>query len=272
LDCRVANYGYCGYGTDQSYLRFQANVDDLAPIAILGHSTGNIIRNVNQRIMFRYMPVRASKWYDFKPRFVLGEAGGLEPVPLANVRFDQLEPLARAPGQQLRDFFVPGAPAGAVEMTFPWSLTIARAYRAFFHRYGTGMLGDRRPWLESYYHPGHASGAFELTEQILVEFSEAARSRSKQPVVLLFPTGVEVEHFQSTGEWFWKALGHALSKRTKVPVVHIGERLATELATERLCEIFVGPGCRGHYNARGNAHVAAIAYDAVRTLVPTSAH
>ena len=48
LQCRVANYGVGGYGTDQAYLRFLHNEKDVAPIAILNHLSENILRNVNQ--------------------------------------------------------------------------------------------------------------------------------------------------------------------------------------------------------------------------------
>ena len=48
LGCRVANYGVALYGTDQAYLRFRRNVDDKAPVVILGISPDDIVRSVNQ--------------------------------------------------------------------------------------------------------------------------------------------------------------------------------------------------------------------------------
>ncbi|MFZ2088324.1 MAG: SGNH/GDSL hydrolase family protein, partial [Desulfobaccales bacterium] len=48
LDCRVANFGVSGYGTDQAYLSFAGNRTDAAKVVILGFLSENVMRNVNQ--------------------------------------------------------------------------------------------------------------------------------------------------------------------------------------------------------------------------------
>ena len=46
IGCRVSNYGVSGYGTDQSFVRFQRNIGEAAPVVILGIFAENVVRNV----------------------------------------------------------------------------------------------------------------------------------------------------------------------------------------------------------------------------------
>lgn len=55
------------YGTDQAPLRFERNVDDRAPVVILGFFVRDVLRNVSRylRLDFTNLPT------SFKPRFVV---------------------------------------------------------------------------------------------------------------------------------------------------------------------------------------------------------
>jgi hypothetical protein len=94
--CRVANYGVGGYGTDQAYLRFQVNRSDESPLVILGIYSENIMRNVNS---FRNVYYRMR--YGLKPGFILNKAGDLELIPLPKLTKADYEKMVKAPNSFL---------------------------------------------------------------------------------------------------------------------------------------------------------------------------
>ena len=81
LECKVANYGQSGYGTDQAYLRFELNAAaDKAPVNLLAIYPDNILRNLNQYRPFLAGPY--ASWLAVKPRFIVeGEELKLIPQP-----------------------------------------------------------------------------------------------------------------------------------------------------------------------------------------------
>jgi hypothetical protein len=115
LGCRVSNFGAGGYGTDQALLRFEHNIDDEAPVSILGIFPHNVLRNVNQH---RYLIAGAEPW-SFKPRYAV-EDDGLRLVPLTEIQFDQLDWFFRDPSAFLaHETFLPGSSQGGSAFHFP---------------------------------------------------------------------------------------------------------------------------------------------------------
>src|SRR5258706_1452370 len=115
MRCRVANYGVPGYGTDQAYLRFAMQVNDPAPIVILGYFSENIVRNISQDWGFRTNQVGG-----LKPRFVL-EGNALRLVPLPSLtEAEYLSLHSRAQQLLPYDYFAPGGPSGIHSLEFPF--------------------------------------------------------------------------------------------------------------------------------------------------------
>lgn len=81
LGCRVSNFGYGGYGTDQALLRCIGNTKDSASLAILGIYVDDPLRNVNQ---YRYF-LTGSDPLGLKPRFNL-RTGNSSSCQLRNFR------------------------------------------------------------------------------------------------------------------------------------------------------------------------------------------
>jgi len=193
LGCRVANYGVGGYGSDQATLRFELNTDDEAPVVVLGHLSENILRNVNR---FRTLLYSESRW-GFKPRFVLDTPGGLELLPMPTPAPDQLQDFLLHPERHLADeYFVPGGDSGLSHMSFPYTLSVLRALGHFHVR--SELLGE--PWFTDFYRPDHPSQGLEITARILERFVATAGSRGKAAVLVLIPTGLDLEYFEDTGE------------------------------------------------------------------------
>src|SRR5262249_25640993 len=68
LGCPAANFGVGGYGSDQALMLFRAQRGlDRAPVAVLGHRSENVRRNVTQSQRLLYPASRLR----FKPRFLL---------------------------------------------------------------------------------------------------------------------------------------------------------------------------------------------------------
>ena len=91
LNCRVANYGVSGYGTDQAYLRFVDNRKDQARMVILGFLSDNLMRNVNQ---LRNL-ISDTNACALKPRFILDGQGQLTLVPIPHLTKKQFEDLKK---------------------------------------------------------------------------------------------------------------------------------------------------------------------------------
>jgi len=179
LNCRVANYGVAGYGTDQAFLRYQANREDRAQVVILGFLAENIQRNVNQLRNF----LGPSPQFQTKPRFVLDPQGRLtlEPITLFSKEEYALAP-QEAKRFFLHDFFVPGGPSGSHFSSFPYLWRFLGASRPFFKKVVYGI----HPYMEMY-RSGHPSRALELTVAIMEAFSNTARQRGQEPLVLVIP-------------------------------------------------------------------------------------
>ncbi len=115
LNCRVANYGVGGYGTDQAFLRFRDRADDRAPIVILGVFEDNAQRNVN-----RYRELLAgAPSFSFKPRFALNDRGELALLPMALPAPEDARDFIESPERFLTDeHFLPGSREGPVGPDF----------------------------------------------------------------------------------------------------------------------------------------------------------
>ncbi|MGQ9689118.1 MAG: hypothetical protein ACUVXF_10075 [Desulfobaccales bacterium] len=251
LGRHIANYGVPGYGTDQAYLRFQANSQDPAKIVLLGYLSENIQRNVNQLRNF----LIPSRQCQIKPRFLLDEAGRLRFLPPAALTGENYLAFINHPERFLHhDYFIPGGPSGAQRLKFPYTWSILRAYRFFYNRWILGY----KSYLQ-FYRPEHPSGAFPLTVAILKEWCAAARARGQHPIVLIFPTNEDIRLYQQQQQWVYEPLLKELSKEG-IEYIDLGTEMSRRLGQRHYLEFFSG-GKYLHFNIEGNRLVAQILYD-----------
>jgi hypothetical protein len=257
-NCRVANYGVNGYGTDQAYLRFtlnQANKTDQASVVVLAHMSENIRRNVNQ---YRHLLTPPAE-LGLKPRYVIDAQGALQLVPLLRLNEAEFREMVVWPERYLHDeYFLPNGPSGNPRLAFPYTLALISA------------LGDYRirsriagmPGYAEYYRRDHPSNALEVTAQILAAFHQRASAEGQQPVVAIIPNRFDLAHYQSRGEWVYQPLMDRLAQ-LNVPVLNFGPGLLDYLGQRNPDEIFSYQGINfgAHYNPEGNRALARVVYD-----------
>ncbi len=246
LGCRVANYGVGGYGSDQAVLRFEQNVDDEAPVVVLGHLSENILRNVN-----RYRPlIAAGGSWGLKPRFVLGNDGSLEllPIEISTVS-DFLELADRPEAYPEGEYFTPGGSSGIQHMGFPYTLSMLNALRHYHVQAELQGL----PAYNAFYEPDHPAQGLELTTRILARFARIARERGKLAMLQIIPTGLDLLEYQKTGRWIYAPLVER-ARELGIDVVDHGPRLMEIVGEGDPCGIYLR--CNNHMNPLGNELLA----------------
>jgi hypothetical protein len=254
LGCRVSNFGVSGYGTDQAYLRFLHNSGDRAPVVILGHLSLNIIRNVNQmRGLVSFDP------YGLKPRFILTRGGQLELVPLPTFTETDYRGLVQWPAGYLRhEYFLPGEPAGSAMLRFPFTLSVLGALQ---HRHIRAQLSGTPHYLE-FYDGNHPSGALLVTTAIIKAFTRDVTKAGRTPVVIIIPAGLDLQYYAKHGRWVYQPLLDRLQD-ADVNAFDTGPGIMNAVGSRDPCELL--DKCGGHYNDEGNAVLAQIVFNRLRT-------
>jgi len=251
VNCRVANYGVGGYGSDQAYLRFKRNTNDSSDIVFMNHLSENIMRNVNQYQEFLY----PGNGLSFKPRFVLDEEGSLDLIPLPEFEASQYKDVVLHPDRYLKhEYFLPGGLSGLTVATFPYTLSVIRGFKHFHVK---ARLRDEAWYLE-FYKKDHPSRGLEVTSAILESFYKDAVERGKVPVTTIIPTGFDLLYFAEHGVWPYQILIDELSLRG-IPIFNFGEGIMGYIKNTDPCLLF--DNCSGHYNEEGYKILAQVAYD-----------
>ena len=250
LDCRVANFGVSGYGTDQAYLRFEINRSDSAPVTILGFYPWDVLRNLTR---YQYL-IDGTTPQSFKPRFTI-ENGKAVLIPIPQIDEGDLQAFGKAPGRFLdHETFLPDGRFGPRRIRFPYSVTLARAV---LDERVVNVL-RRRPSWENFLLADHDSGGCKITTAIMEKFVELCRRRDKRCFVVLFPTPSSYRHYKNTGESVLQNLIDSL-KDAGIDYLHLTPGLSRYLGERSYCEILVDPeGCSGHHNPEGDRAVAEL--------------
>lgn len=246
MGCRVANYGVPGYGTDQSYLRYERVIKDNAPIVILGHYSDNIIRNINQnRGFLTNQPI------GLKPRFIL-EANKLKLIPLPILtEVENFNLRSRAKELLPYDYFVPGGESGLHTLKFPFTLSALGAFQHY--RLQAKIMG--KVTYAQFYNPAHSSEALQVSEAIIKSFVNEAKRRNQKPMVLLIPDVKEIRMLRDSGTLPYAELAVRL-RSAGVIVIDVAEELNKYIGN-RDPSIVYGPG---HLNADGYRQLAEIVF------------
>jgi len=243
LGCRVANFGVGAYGSDQALLRFEVNRADRAPLILLGHMAENVARNVNQFRGFLF----AESTVRLKPRFVLGNDGDLELIPLPDLSRAEYERMLHHPEAVLaHEGLLPGTRYGPVWGGLPHTLTLFRALAS--DRVAAYLRGGA--YWNDLYRPDDPSRALALTAAILERFVDTAARQGRRGLVLVFPTRADLLRRRAGQPWPYAPLLAELRRR-RIDVLDVGEPL---LAAPPGVDLFVANG--QHFNEEGNRRVA----------------
>lgn len=261
---RVHNFGVGGYGTDQALLRFERNLKDDAPVALIGHVSENILRNLNQ---FRDL-LYPGKGDGFTPRFAL-EGERLRLIPLAALpsRERYVQAVLHPEEVFTHDPFVPGGAAGVGRLSFPYTLSVLRAWDHFHLR----AWRNGEPWYMDHYRDGHPARGTDLTAAILRRFQSSARKRGKDAVALVIPTGLDLTYYRERGRWPYQPLLEKLRVQG-TRHYHMGPALLEHMGDRELRTFFHRQRIDEHFSEAGNALVARIVHAHLleQKLVPGS--
>jgi len=241
LNCRVANYGVGGYGTDQAAIRYMQVVEDDAPVVIMGHFADNITRNVNQLRDFI-----AGDRFGFKPRFVLRE-NELYQVPLPLMTAEEYREAAYRGAELLPyEYFLPGTWGAAGVMRMPYSVAVAHA--ALHYRVVSALRGIR-PTYAPFYQPDHPSRALEVTSRLLLRAADIAAERRQRFVVLLIPDIHDLKSVQADKPVAYAPLRDALVAEG-IEVIDAADYIVAQYGEGDFCDLFVTCGT-SHFNPAG---------------------
>jgi len=251
LNCRVANFGVAGYGTDQAYLRFCGNRRDPAKVVILGYFVENIQRNVNQ-LRNLISTVAACQT---KPRFILDDRRQLTLVPIPSLSNQEYDGLKQNPERVLHhEFFLPGGLSGRQKVGFPYSWGIIKILPLVYKTLVLD-LGNYR----ELYQPGHPSQALEVSAAIIEAFCQTARQRRKHPLVLIIPTINELSIFQRDHTWVYQPLIQLLTQ-CHLEFIDAGPKMIRYLSGADPQTLY-SPKLHYHLTEEGNQLIANIVYD-----------
>ena len=251
LDCRVANFGVSGFGTDQAVLRFESNSDDHAVLSILGILPHNVMRNVNQYFYLLGAPDPLS----FKPRFVIA-GDRLERIPAPKPSFDDWDNAANDLSRILdHETFLPGSGVGPEPFRFPFSLALAKLL--FYHERVRSWLSGNPSWA-SFLNEAHPSQALQITSRLARRFADRCDDDQRRCFVLLFPTPSSYHSYASTGTLVVQPVLDQL-EQANVRSLALSPAIRKRLGERSYCEIVVdSENCTGHLNPEGNQVVADI--------------
>ncbi len=253
LDCRVSNYGLVAYGTDQAYLRFHNNINDKSQVVILGYFSENILRNINQYRPLLYCNAQQEK-FALKPRFIINNQGQLELVPLPNLSFQDFLQMLNSPKKYLKyDYFVPGGNAGVYKREFPHIISLTKVLLRNFH-IRAKVRGI--PWYMEFYELNHPSGALRVTFNIMKQFYIDADKLYKKPFILIIPTVLDLEYYNTNKKWPYESLKDLL-RDNKMDFIDAGPGFIEYLENRDPKELFVA---RYHFNEKGEKVLAGIVY------------
>ena len=259
LGCRVANYGVGSYGTDQALLYFQHNLDDEAPVVVLGIWAENMVRILNQ---YRVLLGDSLSQLGLKPRFILDERGELELIPLPTLTKTQFATLLKTPATYLKhETFLPNTTSGPVTWSFPYTWAVAKMVT---HERLRAWLSGEPSW-SPYYRPDHPSKGLAIMTKIVEAFNQTAAAHAKESIIVIFPTPSAISEFRKTGSWAYQPLLDA-AEETGIRIYNLGPDILKNLGARSFCEILTySAACTGHFNEEGYELLADLMYHYIKT-------
>lgn len=249
----MLNYAVPGFGTDQAFLRYMREGQDLSPhLAILSFSTVNLRRAVNVYRRFsstKELPL-------VKPRFAFDARGKLEVRPssfqsASDYRRLLTEPhLVKELGRG--DYWYTGAVYE--NWLYDWSATVRLATNIWI-LLNRKLLDPNRLLVGGLFEPrvfNVNSEAFRIQTALLLAFHNEAMKAGIEPLIVIFPGQEDIARAR-------------LGKRTSYdPLINYLE--IHDLVYLDCADVFVGLGHNfdlerlfapgGHYSAKGNRLVA----------------
>jgi len=256
----VMNYGVGGYGVDQAFLRFQREGRALSPsVVIIGFTTDDLGRLVNVYRRF----LSSQELPLFKPRFQIGEGGGLRLLSMPLRSVEDYKTLLEDPRRvrafgQHDQWYEPLVYANPL---YDWSATI-RLMSATWIRIANRYFRRDRIYAGEAFNTG--SQAFKLQVALFKAFHDSIAAAGYAPVVVFLPDRSSLTARSRGGRPRYVGLAAALDS-LRIPYLDTADGFAERFNDGSIDQWFK-PG--GHYSKEGNLIVARWLAPRVRALAP----
>lgn len=257
--CSVFNYAVGGYGSDQSYLKFIAAVDDKrilkGDFVVLSHLTENILRNANRNRSLLYP--RKDRPIRFKPVFALDDSNELALIPIPDKVSSKtlgdlatnLYPDAFKYGEDPR--FVPGQAIGSPStFSFPYTFNAIRALTSW-HLLPRAFNSQR---YDQFYRADDSS--YKVTMKLIKSFHEKCEELECISLSVDLPVSEDFGKYFTLGENKF-LMTHDLQKLglNHKSVGHHQMQSYPQLTVNRCFlhdgSLDGGDSCSAHYNRKG---------------------
>ena len=245
LKCRVRNYGVSGYGTDQAYLKYLYQSNEHSKVVVLNHFSEGIIRNVNQFHNLIY----PNSNFGFKPRFIIinDNLSLIKNISLSKL---EIKDFLASPKIFLKyDYFVPSGDSGLQIASFPYLVTLIRA----FNHYHVRAILNSKSRINEFYEIKHKSEAFKITELIMKDFDRSARNKNLIPILTIIPSCNDFKQRDIYGKFPYENLSNELNNFTPL---FIDFGLEIILNKKNYKDLYIN--CSSHLNKFGNQVLAEI--------------
>ena len=243
----VLNYGVGGYGTDQAYLRYLKEGNELAPdVVLVGFTPIDLGRVVN--VYRRFMTT--AEWPLFKPRFVLSANEELRLLPspvrdsVAYARYLVNPQAVRQIGRD--DLWY--EPLVYDNPLYDLSASV-RLASALWIRLRRRYFGSERLMTGKVF--STESTAFKIQVRLLERFVATIDSMDAVPLVVVFPDRISIESDAAGGSTVYEPLVRTL-RRDGVAMLDLIDAFRQRPGPD--LEVLFMPG--GHYSPIGNSLVA----------------
>ncbi|RJQ18383.1 MAG: hypothetical protein C4560_07505 [Nitrospiraceae bacterium] len=265
LGMTVLNFGVGGYGTDQSYLRFEKRyVGEIkTPYVLLGIMSENIARIVNR---YRGFYMRRSSLYFTKPMFSRGKDGTVTLIPNPVKSYSEMVLLKDinflrkiGEGDYWYNYF--DNYGLNREVHTPYFYFLIKALPYYYKYFYEIKMTDRTDYYDMYDDPEILS----LMEDIIFKFITRARENNSIPIILFFPNSLDMVNYKKKGNTVYHGFYLQIKNRHPMTmdaldyfVPHIGHNVDVNA--------FFRSDGDGHYGFKGERIIADGLYQDITRL------
>ncbi|MGH7664471.1 MAG: hypothetical protein ACRENI_09295 [Gemmatimonadaceae bacterium] len=245
----MLNYGVGGYGTDQAYLRYQAEGRALSPhIVLIGFAPVDLPRVVNVYRRF----LHHEEYALVKPRFDFAPDGSLELLPNPYTTVAHYERVLAQPqavlALGLHDQWYERAMYE--NPLYDWSATV-RLLTVFWSKAANRYFSHDRLIRDGVF--DSSSTAFRIQAAIVQRFAREVRDAGATPIVLMLPDASSIERASHGEPLVYEPLTAHL-RAGGIEVIDVINAFTTEEAFPGAAPWFASGG---HYSPEGNRVVSA---------------